>query len=610
MSILGKAKRDLDRADRAAKYLEEQQGSEESAQLTGDTGDTGDNGENARAPASPVGNRAPGTPGAFDVRDDGLYYLPPEGPSEAQCIASPLHVTAMTRNADGEAWGRLLEFRDQDGQLHQWACPMELLAGDCSEFRRVLLSMGLTIAPGQKARNLLTQYVQTAKVDARAVCTDRTGWHDSVFVLPDETICEGSERVLLQTFGDPPKMRQAGTAESWRDEIGQLCVGNSRLLVSVSAAFAAPLVYLLGDESGGLHLVGASSTGKTTALRVAASVWGGPEYMHRWRATDNGLEAVAAGHNDALLVLDELAQVEPRRAGEVAYMLANGTGKHRARRDGLARRAMTWRLLFLSAGEIGLADHMLDAGRLARAGQEVRLADIPADAGAGIYETLHDRKDGAALSDELTRAVSEHYGTPAREYLRELTSLPLSELTERTRKLRETFIAEHIPQGSDGQARRVAGRFALIAAGGELATRMGLTGWPEGEAINGAAVCFKAWLSRRGGPGSYEDGDALSRVRHFLEAHGDARFASDSSNYNKRVIPNQAGYRRERDGETVYFITPEVFKNEVCKGVNYRQVASVLRDRGLLITEEAGRLAVKRRIIGRCYGVRDAIHEG
>jgi uncharacterized protein (DUF927 family) len=62
------------------------------------------------------------------------------------------------------------------------------------------------------------------------------------------------------------------------------------------------------------------------------------------------LEAVAESHNDSLLCLDEISQVDSKEAGETAYMLANGHGKSRAQRDGSSRQAALWRLLFLSTG--------------------------------------------------------------------------------------------------------------------------------------------------------------------------------------------------------------------------------------------------------------------
>lgn len=154
----------------------------DSQKTTGDTGGTGDSPGNAGVSASPVENRGPGTPGTgFHLKDSWVWFESEEG--EPQWICSPLHITAMTRNADGEAWGRLLEFQDEDNRGHRWPCPMELLAGDGTEFRRTLLSLGLRISPGTKARNLLATYVQTAKVEARAVCTDCTGWHGNAMPM-------------------------------------------------------------------------------------------------------------------------------------------------------------------------------------------------------------------------------------------------------------------------------------------------------------------------------------------------------------------------------------------------------------------------------------------
>lgn len=100
-------------------------------------------------------------------------------------------------------------------------------------------------------------------------------------------------------------------------------------------------------------------------------MWGNPSsYIRLWRATANGLEGLAALHNDGLLILDELSLIDPREAGEAAYLLANEQGKARASRAGTARPSAKWRLLFLSSGEESLAALMARSGRKANAGQE------------------------------------------------------------------------------------------------------------------------------------------------------------------------------------------------------------------------------------------------
>lgn len=141
-----------------------------------------------------------------------------------------------------------------------------------------------------------------------------------------------------------------------------------------------------------MRLVGNSSSGKTTCLNVAASVFGSPEYVVTWKATDNALENVAFKHNDALLILDELSEISPSKAGEVAYMLANGQGKKRLDKNCNARETWAWRLIFLSSGEVDLASHMAEESKTSKAGQKIRLLNIPAKANNksfGIFEDLH-----------------------------------------------------------------------------------------------------------------------------------------------------------------------------------------------------------------------------
>ncbi len=607
-------------------------------------------GRQAPKAAPPTASMAADDARAFDpftVDDSGVWHVgidqdgkrkPPEW------VCSRLDVEARTRDQDGGGWGYLLTFADPLGKVKQWAMPARMLSGDGGEYRAALLGLGLIVAPSTRARNLLTQYIQTRQPEQFASCTDRVGWHGRAFVLPHETIGDDAERIVFQTeTAMENTFRARGSPEQWRERIGAPCAGNSRLVFAVACAFAGPLLRPAGVESGGFHFRGDSSSGKTTALKVAASVYGGPSYLQRWRTTDNALEAIAAQHSDCLLILDELAQVDPKTAGECAYMLANEQSKARATRNATPRPRLAWRLLFLSAGELGLADHMAEGMKRTRTGQEVRMADIPADAGAGMgaFECLHGHEGGAAFAKHITQQAGSVYGVAGRAWLLWLTQ-HADTLKADIRQRAAALAAQLVPDGSSGQVERVGARFALVGAAGELATAAGLTGWQPGESERAARACFNAWLEARGGIGNGEVVAMLRQVRRYLETNGEGRFtqwhrAADDhapktlqrAGFRRMVgedgqpIKTDADHQREFGermtpamGEAVrfeYFILPETFRAEVCVGFDYKTVARVLLDHACLMPDKGRAFDTRQRLpgmgLGWCYRITPALFE-
>lgn len=578
----------------------------------------------------------------FRVDERGVWYhgFNQQGESlPAQWICSPMHVTAKSRDAVNGEWGQLLEFEDADGNPKRWAMPASMLAGDGTAYRATLLSMGLQIAAGLNAKNHLMTYIVREQPDARVRCTDRIGWHGDVYVLPDRTVGEGDELVMFQSPGGVvSQFKERGTLEQWQEEVAALCTGNHRLVFCVAAAFAAPLLHHSGVPSGGFHIWGDSSSGKSTAFKVAGSVYGGREYPRNWRMTDNALETVAAQHSDALLLLDEIGQVDPRVVGDTVYMLANETGKGRATQTATARKVSTWRVLFLSDGEVSLANHMSEAGKGTKGGHDVRMAHIAADAGKGlgVYDTLHDFADGAVLSNHLVKMAHQYFGVAGMAFI-EWAVEHAGKLPDALRSRVSRLTQELCPPDAHGQVSRVASRFALVGVAGEMATAAGITGWPQGEALTAARTCFAAWLDGRGGSGNTEHQSIIRQVSGFFQMHGDARFTwwHRAVDDRKPNTINRAGFKRmlteggtpinsntdhgKEFGDMIhpadaekceleYFVLPEVFRAEICKGFSTKAVTHLLIERGLLIPEGAGdkvRADRRERLPGmgmsRCY---------
>lgn len=535
------------------------------------------------------------------VRTNGVFY---SDNKDTRWLCSRLIVKAKTRDEKSGEWGRLLEWSDDDGVIHRWAMPMELLQGDGSDVRRELSRQGLSIAPSKTARDYLASYLSVWPVDARARCVDRLGWHGGVYLTPTETIGADAEEVVFQNaHAVEPAFSVAGTLADWQANVARLAVGNSRMVFAISVSLAGPLADIAGEDSGGFHLRGASSSGKSTALKVAASVWGKPEaYRRLWRATANGLEGLAALHNDGVLILDELSQIDPKEAGASAYMLANGQGKARSSRNGMARQAARWRVIFLSAGEVSLSQLITTAGGKSNAGQEIRLADIAADAGAGMgsFEALNSLPTPSGLSDALSVACAQYHGAIGVEWLHKIVG-DRPRLADVVANAMTAFVAAAVPAESSGQVMRVARRFALVAVAGELATDYGLTGWSVGEASKSAQKCFDAWLEGFGGAGNREGRNTLAQVRAFFEAHGSSRFEAIDAPENQRVINRVGYYRQQPDGQRQFLVMPESFQREICSGLDHKMAEKELLDRGWIERGGDGRATQKLRGLSRVY---------
>ncbi|CDH00938.1 DUF927 domain-containing protein [Xenorhabdus bovienii] len=516
-------------------------------------------------------------------------------------ISSPIKVTAITCDADGSNYGRLLEWEDTYGNCRKWAMPMEMLSGSGEELRRVLLVNGLSyINISGQARAHLMEYISLCRPEKKVTCVNKTGWHGNVYVLQDEVVGSGADSVILQTSSVQGKdFRVSGTSEEWREHIGKYCVGNARLAFSVSLAFASSLLKLVGVGGGGYHLKGESTDGKTTTMKVAASVCGGTDYWYTWRATGNALEGTACRRNDATLMLDEIREVDGREAGNIAYMLANGQGKARAKTDGSVRETNRWNLLFLSTGELSLVEHAANAGERTYAGVEVRMIQIPSDSGKhGVFEELHQFTSGKSLAEYLEHAVTKYHGSPFRDWLKYLTH-DLTFISGTAKALLKEYTAKMMPENAGNQVGRAITRFALVAMAGEIATLAGITGWKQGEAFTAAKTCLDAWMNERGHTANQEDITALEQITDFISRNQFSRFA-DWYDENSRPM-NMMGFRRVEKGTgnqepTIqFYVLPTAWK-EICKGFDSRKVVRLCIEKGWLETGKDGKAQTSIRL--------------
>ncbi|TSD90293.1 DUF927 domain-containing protein [Mycobacterium sp. KBS0706] len=511
-------------------------------------------------------------------------------------FASLLEVLALARTAASEGWSVVLRLADPDGVEKRIAMPMGDLDADNSAWRQRLRNAGLQLAPGREAKTALEAYLLTWGSTQRALSVAVSGWRGEtamMFVTPDRTIGPAVEPVIFVGGAGPSKMNVAGTVEDWRDRVAALCVGNPYLVFFTAVSFAAPLPYFSGEPGGGFHLVGSSSVGKTTALIVAGSPWGGggrhPErgFTETWRVTDNGLEGIAQRHNDLPLILDEIGEARAEQISNIVYMVANGQGKGRAQQDGTARERGGWRTLLLSSGEKTLQTLVGEIHRMPKAGLDIRLLNIPIPDGRplGLLDDLH----GFTTPEEFVHALRDRatrcYGAAGIAYLERLIEIGADALKDRIAADARAFIARHDLGDAHGQVKRAATRFALVETAGTLATEVGITGWHESEAPQAADVAFHLWLGQRAGVGDAEIERAIEQVRLYIQKYGISRFQPVGVEHgdDPRIV-QRAGFRKmQSDGSWEYLVLTEVWEREVCPGFDAPTVVRALAARGLAV---------------------------
>jgi uncharacterized protein (DUF927 family) len=125
------------------------------------------------------------------------------------------------------------------------------------------------------------------------ICTviSSPGWVDGqTFSTPHRDYSVGGVP-LVHNYGSVGSgFGTSGTLADWRKHVADPCFGHSLLMFSIAAFLASPLMKIMGLSTVGFNLVGPTSIGKSTVLRVGGSVWGGGGqhgFVRTWHSTMN-----------------------------------------------------------------------------------------------------------------------------------------------------------------------------------------------------------------------------------------------------------------------------------------------------------------------------------
>lgn len=204
------------------------------------------------------------------------------------------------------------------------------------------------------------------------------------------------EMQLLESF------QQKGTCETWKKEVFERIKNFPKAVFFVLASFTSVIIKDLRVQPFIIDLSGSTSQGKTTTLKIAASVWGNENLMNEWNTTKVAIERKAAFLNNFPLLLDDTRKAEEQLLKTIIYQFSGGKSKGRGSLKG-SQKEYTWDNILLSTGEVSLSEYAKNHG-----GAAARIIPL-------IDEPL--KRDHSNIL-ELHAAVENNYGVIGLEFLK------------------------------------------------------------------------------------------------------------------------------------------------------------------------------------------------
>ena len=296
------------------------------------------------------------------------------------------------------------------------------------------------------------------------------GWlPDGSFLLHDQhyTTQQSDTFTLTPPTGHETAAKGWSKSGSWSEWLHAVegVRGYPYMMISIYASCAAPVLEMLKVPGFVVDFSGETSGGKTTALRLAASVWGRPAdsyptAMYGWDATKVWIERTAGFLHSLPLILDETKRAKHRNiVRDVIYDFCQGQGRGRGSLDG-TRQTESWRRVLISSGESAATKFSQDAGTRARV---LSLTGKPL--GSNSIK-------GGRVSEDVQIAIAENHGHMGRKMVEYLVANSHSQeqIIEVFRRVR----AQYADTAKNAVARRQASNLAVLDVTAKIAHSLGL----------------------------------------------------------------------------------------------------------------------------------------
>lgn len=400
-------------------------------------------------PWTPVTEQA--VPSGWIVHHSGQIRRMRGGEEQVICPA-PITVIGRGRTEAGEialdlAW-------QYEGQWIQ----RTVLRGTALRRDRLLALADLGIPADHATATAVCQWLTAVDAGLAARSREalgRQGWSADgrAYMWGDEAI-GGDLSLIAPGAGEAQRAAAVvseGTWAGWVEGVWGRTNGQVAQAV-VLAALAAPLLRIVGAEGFTVDVGGEQGSGKSTAQRAAASVWGPPRLLD-WPRTWAGCRSLVEWYADQPTILDDTKNVrDPDHITSIVYLVAGETSQVLGAAGGGTRADRLVRTIVISSGESPIGESLRDAQGGAR--RIITIAERPWPMGS--------REQVQALD----REARQHHGLAGPRLIEWLI-----EHRDRWDQIRRDYwwrVEEIAARGQTDDAGRYALRLALLYLAADL----------------------------------------------------------------------------------------------------------------------------------------------
>lgn len=260
----------------------------------------------------------------FILNNNGIHF---NNNGEMVKIADPMSIKSIQQNIDEGTYKAIIKYKSFSG-IKEITMPREdyLNKNNLIKYQ----SKGLDITHENIA--LLTQYFNEKEREAeiKNIHTKLGFYNYEGKIIYKLYECIG----ISSKYEGIYDVKPIGSKDEYIDMLNQEVIGNTALEFIVLVALSAVLLGYIGEDLGLdsiiFHLVGNSTTGKSTALKLAISLFGYPDVKRNglfgtYNGTNNALIKKLTGLKGVPFALDEISMSYTQNFTNFIYAISNGT---------------------------------------------------------------------------------------------------------------------------------------------------------------------------------------------------------------------------------------------------------------------------------------------